>query len=383
MSSQPVAIAYVEREPVVALSAPILLSCECAASLRVDTPHSSWSTKELNTVSELDGMSTVTGCFAKVSPTTEDHSPLYARNRSQGEVPLDSLTSQEVQLMLADDGEGGTYFVRERGAPMSPRDDDIIAVFKPAAEEIGCSGNPRGNVDERRVDGFEPGTGACREVAAKLLDHENRAHVPDTIFTSFTGKGVGSLQRYIPGLHQSWNMSPAMRQKMSLADLQSLALFDIRVMNTDRHGGNILIHPTTGALFAIDHSFILPPRFVDPEWDWLSWPESKAVLLPGVRQFFQNLDDDADFAMLTKLDLDEDSLQLFKASSMALKMILTLAPSNVTLAKIAEFFRRPTIACASPFEECVADARESLECGGKIRLGYLQSLLRRRILAAF
>lgn len=274
------------------------------------------------------------------------------------------------ELVLADDGEGGTYFVQR------VHDGSKFAVFKPTNEEIGCVGNPRGNSSGCRVEGFLAGTGSIREVAAYKLDADHHAaHVPITIMRDVAGKGSGSFQQFIPGLQQSWNMSSEVREKVPLADLQYLALFDIRVFNTDRHGGNILVDPTNGSLTAIDHSYILPRQFVDPEWDWLSWPESKKQILPQVREYYLKRDDERDAEMLRTIGIDEESIRYFIACSSALRIALRRYPS-ATLIQVAEIFRRPTIATPSVFEQCLASSRAPLEDGGHILQEKFEKLLR-------
>jgi len=279
------------------------------------------------------------------------------------------IGSTGYELVLADDGEGGTYYVQRNTGS------SIIAVFKPINEEIGCSGNPRGHSRGCRVEGFVPGTGASREVAAYVLDDHHTAHVPITIMRDVVGKGPGSFQQFIPGLQQSWNMASSVRERVPLADLQYLALFDIRVFNTDRHGGNILVDPVTGSLTAIDHSYILPRQFVDPEWDWLSWPESRSPILTHVREYYLRRDDAKDADSLCKTGIDEESIRFFQASAAALRLILREFPSY-NLIQIAELFRRPTIATPSVFEQCLASSRAPLEEGGNILQAKFEKLLR-------
>jgi hypothetical protein len=352
-------------------------------AVRYDTPQSHASSiKDVSVGAESDEDRSVMSVSPGKGLNLVLSSQLPASPREVAllrETPLVELKLEDLRLTLAGDGEGGTYFVRPNAPSVSPDDSDVIAVFKPAAEEIGCVANPRGNDDHCRVEGFLPGSGAIREVAAYQLDFNHEVHVPETVLCSAPGKGLGSLQKFVVDLKQSWNMTPTTRSRISLASLQKLALFDIRVMNTDRHGGNILIHPESGELFGIDHSYILPPRFVDPEWDWLTWPEALRPILPEVRAFYQSLDDAEDARQLEKLGLDEDALQLFEASSVALRMILEITGSNLTLFTLAQFFRRPTIATPSTFEEILAESRASLEQGGQIRFPMLREELRRQI----
>ena len=82
---------------------------------------------------------------------------------------------------LADEGLGGTYFLREPSAAQKK-----VAVFKPADEEAFAPANPRGPeyVAPLGSPGMRPGTFSgeanLREVAAHILDFRGLAGVPPT-----------------------------------------------------------------------------------------------------------------------------------------------------------------------------------------------------------
>jgi len=197
---------------------------------------------------------------------------------------------------LADDGSGGTYFLRNAHK-------QYVAVFKPKDEEPGAVNNPRGYVGEHGQiaahRGIFAGQGCDRELAAYLLDHSNLAGVPPTalaeavhpsfhqdqlhagahrslgggfgLTTSGLASGifavpsetsstkttrkstvdqqhstapspipvkVGILQQYVHSYDVAGNLSHTM---FNTEDVHRIALLDMRLLNTDRNDSNILV----------------------------------------------------------------------------------------------------------------------------------------------
>lgn len=139
---------------------------------------------------------------------------------------------------------------------------------------------------------------------------------------------IGSLQLFVPDCEEAADVLPG---HFDVDEVHALAIFDIRTLNGDRHGGNVLVcnyHrcrdgrrpvmarrprcaspanatesdvaasspsvPSTAArsspevsaiittakedtphLIPIDHSYICPSGYADPDYEWLSWPQSK------------------------------------------------------------------------------------------------------------
>ncbi len=145
--------------------------------------------------------------------------------------------------ILAESCLSGSYLMR---TPSSR----LCAVFKPTDEEPSCPNNPKINMMfgefncpvKGRVD---PGGGAVRECIAWLLDKENRAAVPPTSMATasspfFQGEHPkdGSLQVYMRHECSAEDIGPSL---FPLRDVQEIALLDIRLLNQDRHCGNILV----------------------------------------------------------------------------------------------------------------------------------------------
>ena len=67
-------------------------------------------------------------------------------------------------------------------------------------------------------------------------------------------------------------------------NVHRLALFDLRTLNLDRHGGNILVDSTTGDPVPIDHGCAFPSEPGEP----CEWPGCNGEwrVAPGRRRFF-------------------------------------------------------------------------------------------------
>lgn len=75
------------------------------------------------------------------------------------------------------------------------------------------------------------------------------------------------------------------------AQVHKIAVLDLRLVNTDRHGGNVLFKRTPQGLqlTPIDHGYCLPASWQDVTLEWLFWPQvcrlcdslMYRVLVPG------------------------------------------------------------------------------------------------------
>lgn len=159
---------------------------------------------------------------------------------------------------LAEAGVGGTYFMRDT---FNKR----IGVFKPYDEEMGCLNNPKGFtpmsasfLESSRSRGVVGGEAAFRECAAYVLDHEHFSGVPATdlvacnypCFNNSPTPGVsfqeenikiGSFQEFKEHDFDAEDISPKRAARFPVNEVHKIAIIDIRLFNTDRHGGNILV----------------------------------------------------------------------------------------------------------------------------------------------
>ncbi|KPA84239.1 hypothetical protein ABB37_02283 [Leptomonas pyrrhocoris] len=142
--------------------------------------------------------------------------------------------------------------------------------------------------------------------------HDNRSSGAVTI------PQIGSLQMFIPGCQEAADVLPG---RFDTDEVHALAIFDIRTLNGDRHGGNVLVQNYRSSsssgrdrwnarsrsrgtsqkrsepiphLVPIDHSYICPSGYADPDYEWLSWPQTKKPFSPSNLRYIAALDAVAD-----------------------------------------------------------------------------------------
>jgi Phosphatidylinositol 3- and 4-kinase len=97
-------------------------------------------------------------------------------------------------------------------------------------------------------------------------------------------------------------------------------VLDMRLGNTDRNGGNILVRRTAEGsieLVPIDHGCCFPSTFQDISFEWLCWPQARVPFDAETLSHIEQLDADADLALLAAhgLVLRAECERVFKASS--------------------------------------------------------------------
>ena len=287
--------------------------------------------------------------------------------------------------ILADDGSGGTYFLR--GARKQ-----YVAVFKPRDEEPGAINNPRGYVGEHGQiaanRGIFAGQACDRELAAYLLDHAGMAGVPPTALSeavhptfhhedqsSTSHVKVGILQQFVASDDVAGNLASSM---FSVSDVQRIALFDMRLLNTDRNDSNILVRrvedvyeydevsrspPTRSmnrsrfTLIPIDHGYCLPQTLNIGwcDWCWLSWKQISEPLSPALVDYVASLDADKDaFRLQRETSISKLALKNMRIAVMLLKIGVA---AGLTLSEIASLMIRNDTDLEKPSELEVAVLR--------------------------
>lgn len=269
----------------------------------------------------------------------------------------------------ATEGLGGTYFFKsEHGAN--------IAIMKPCDEEPLAPSNPKGFVGrELGEPGLKPtvrvGEAASREVAAYLLDHDRYAGVPHTVMVRMshpifhyndisnvddTEDGelplkLGSLQSFVRHECDTTEMGTSLFNKK---DVHRIGILDIRLFNTDRHGGNILVKSVKNddsssslqkdkyQLIPIDHGFALPEGLEPPYFEWQHWPQAMLPFDKEELEYIANLDAAADVELLRKElpDIHESSFRILELATLLLQ---ECAAAGLTLSEIAGVMTRPMI----------------------------------------
>ncbi|KAF9689228.1 hypothetical protein SADUNF_Sadunf01G0069800 [Salix dunnii] len=282
------------------------------------------------------------------------------------------------------EGTGGTYFMQD------PSGQEFVSVFKPVDEEPMAVNNPQGLPVSSNGEGLKRGTrvgvGALREVAAYILDHPRSgpravngeaigfAGVPPTIIVQCLHKGfnhpegfenameyakIGSLQMFMKNEGNCEDIGPG---AFPVEEVHKISVFDIRMANTDRHAGNILI--STGedgqsVLIPIDHGYCLPDKFEDCTFDWLYWPQARQPYSPEVVDYINSLDAEHDIALVQFYgwDIPLECARVLRISTMLLKKGVERGLPPFAIGSI---MCRENLNKASVIEEIVREAEDSL-----------------------
>jgi hypothetical protein len=274
---------------------------------------------------------------------------------------------------LARGGTGGAYFLRDG-------DGETCAVFKPADEEPNARNNPRGRNVSVAGEGLRKGTrvgeGASREVAAYLLDHDGFAAVPATSLANLCdgassgGDGLGklgSLQAFVRADAEAEELGPGL---FPVREVHKITQLDIRLANTDRNAGNILVQKRGGGeggtgmfLVPIDHGYALPHTLEDVCFEWEFWPQAKIPYDEETKAYIAGLDVERDAALLRS-----EGIELSPASERVLRVCTVLlqkaAQRGCCPADIAGMMSRPMPNRASDLEKLASRAAAAALGGG-------------------
>lgn len=245
---------------------------------------------------------------------------------------------------------------------------------------------------QNQTAGFHAGEGCYKEVAAYLLDHGRFAGVPPTALAECdiegiinpieqerVGKGaptsletsMGAFQVFQPNDGDAEDFGPGLFPKEAV---HKIAILDLRILNADRHPGNILVVRKQGTsvnLVPIDHGFCLPDTIRSLNWPcWMDWPQSKLPLSEETARYVDLLDHEMDSriledelegnirpAALLNLRLGTTLLQLGVQAGLSLYDIGSLIYSRTPdqersiLERIAQEAQEATLARQGRFDE--------------------------------
>lgn len=288
------------------------------------------------------------------------------------------------------DGLGGCYvFKNESGRK--------IAVVKPTDEEPLAPNNPKGFVGRALGEpGLKPtvrvGEAGLREAAAYLLDHGHFAKVPCTSLARMTHNAFNinastnlssdllqnskqakhsahtklvSIQEFVEHQFDASDVGTAM---FPVEAVHRIGILDIRLFNTDRHSGNILVcqkkegssasamvaggcgghgasppsvftRPTVD-LVPIDHGFCLPETLETVYFEWLHWPQASMPFSEEELAYIDKLDFRSDLAMLNR-ELPMLRVQSLRLLEVSTRLLKTCAAAGLNLAEIGSVMSKP------------------------------------------
>lgn len=270
-----------------------------------------------------------------------------------------------VQPGIAKGGLGGAYYFRncfgENVAIVKPTDEEPLAPNNPKMMTGRALGQP-GLKPSIRV-----GETGLREVAAYLLDHEHFAKVPVTALVNAThsifnvnpeyaGAGhsqpgsakIASFQQFVK---HDYDASEHGTSRFPVSSVHRIGILDVRLFNTDRHAGNILVKKMNvenrgGNLFEeavdlipIDHGLCLPETLDEPYFEWLHWPQASKPFTQDELDYIERLDAGYDCNLLRKElpAMREACLRMLVLSTTFLKLA---AEAGLTLSEIGGMMTR-------------------------------------------
>ncbi|TVU22642.1 hypothetical protein EJB05_32356, partial [Eragrostis curvula] len=221
-----------------------------------------------------------------------------------------------------------------------------------------------------------------REVAAFLLDHDGFASVEPTALvrisrpasSSATTTTMASIQRFVAHEYDAGELGPS---RFSVASVHRVGILDVRLLNIDRHAGNILVKnpPSAGMstttasspplldLVPIDHGLCLPEQLDDPYFEWLHWPQASLPFSDDELAYIASLDPfkDAEMLRVELPALKEPAIRILTLCTVFLKRA---AAAGLCLADIGDMMTREV----SAMEEGMS-ALETLckECHDSVR----------------
>ncbi|XP_028761381.1 phosphatidylinositol 4-kinase gamma 1 [Neltuma alba] len=258
-------------------------------------------------------------------------------------------------------GLGGAYVFRSQNGK-------DIAVAKPADEEPLAFNNPKGL--RGRLFGqpglkhsIRVGETGIRELAACFLDHASFAGVPPTALVKFSHAAfyftdaaaavpsaipckIASLQRFVDHDFDAAELGPSF---FSVASVHKIGILDIRLLNLDRHAGNMLVKKKQGhhsynacgvaELVPIDHGLCLPEWLDDPYFEWLHWPQASVAFSESELDYISKLDPFKDAELLrTKLpSLRECAIRVLVVCTIFLKQA---AAAGICIGDIGQMMTR-------------------------------------------
>ncbi|XP_059655631.1 phosphatidylinositol 4-kinase gamma 7-like [Cornus florida] len=259
-------------------------------------------------------------------------------------------------------GLGGAYYFRSSKG-------ESVAIVKPTDEEPFAPNNPKGFVGKALGQpGFKRsvrvGETGFREVAAYLLDYGHFANVPPTALVKITHSifnvnndgvngnkpnekklvsKIASFQQFIP---HDFDASDHGTSSFPVAAVHRIGILDIRIFNTDRHGGNLLVKKLDGVgrfgqveLIPIDHGLCLPECLEDPYFEWIHWPQASIPFSEDELAYIGNLDPYKDSDMLRR------ELPMIREACLRVLVLCTIflkeaAAFGLCLAEIGEMLSR-------------------------------------------
>ena len=139
--------------------------------------------------------------------------------------------------------------------------------------------------------------------------------------------------------------------------MHKITQLDIRLANTDRNAGNILVQKGEGGkinLVPIDHGYALPHTLEDVCFEWEFWPQAKVPYDEETKAYIATIDVEADVQLIR-----EQGIELLPSSERVLRVCTILqkaAAQDVARRTSAGMMSRPMSNRMSDLEKLTSAA---------------------------
>ena len=175
------------------------------------------------------------------------------------------------------------------------------------------------------------GEGYIREFAAYILDKNHFSNVPVTTIVEFLHPKLnyvdrnrepklGSIQEFVNNCKKAEDIGWNFVSKFPTREVHKIAVLDLRILNSDRHGGNIFYdfnfqsnympfsHEAHGIecsgikLIPFDHGSAFPYKLELSvyDWEWYDWPQSSIEFDSETKDYILNLSFEEEMERLKK-----------------------------------------------------------------------------------
>lgn len=287
-------------------------------------------------------------------------------------------------------GLGGAYYFRDI-------DYNYVAIVKPTDEEPFAPNNPKGFTGRALGDpglkkSVRVGETGFREVAAYLLDYDHFAKVPPTVLVKITHSvfhfkdvnnsnknvhkskpkkisKIASFQKYMPHDYDAGDHGTS---SFPVSAVHRIGILDVRIFNTDRHAGNLLVKNIKSGignfggeveLIPIDHGLCLPETLENPYFEWIYWAQASIPFSEDELEYIAKLDPKKDVEML------REELPMIREACLRVLVLCTIflkdaAEFGLCLSDIGEMMTRDIKGAndePSEFEVICMEAKEMVQ----------------------
>lgn len=229
------------------------------------------------------------------------------------------------------------------------------------------------------------GQGYIREVAAYVMDKDHFASVPATTLVetyhpkfsyvnkSIKEKKIGSLQEFVQGVSKAEDLGLNFVASFDVSEVHKIVILDLRILNADRHGGNLFYNvsnavlpytflsdgPKALQLIPFDHgsAFPLSPNISVYDWEWYDWPQTSVEMDQKTIDYILALNFDEELARLEAMSIlqyfPNRCINLLRCSHMILQ---AGAKAGLRLKQIAAMIARTEDDKPSVMELLINDA---------------------------